>query len=233
MKYPMKPRMHFSLASLAMIAAAHAAVIHVDINGAQTAGTAGNFNGTPATVLGGAGDTWNYVSPGSKTAGNLNALLDAAGNATTVNISWTANHWSYDSSQAIGDYRDLLGDYAYVYSGSGGQASSTWTFSGLTANATYDLVLYAAAGSNGATWTVGGVAKTADNAAVGGTLDDGVEYVRYNNAMADGSGNIAILFQPGPGSQFGEMAGMEIIPEPSAALLGGLGLLGLLRLRRA
>ncbi|MEO5714631.1 MAG: carbohydrate-binding protein [Luteolibacter sp.] len=184
--------------------------VHVDINGGQTAGTAGDFSGTPATVLGAEGETWNTATPGNKTSGTSTGLRNASGATTTLNLGWSANHWSYDNSTAAGSYRDLLGDYAYIYNGSGGQPSSTWTLGGLGANATCSLVIYAATGTSGGKWTVNGTAKEATASTSVASLTEGVNYVRFDNLRASRSGEIVIGFSIRSGSSFGEMAGLEI-----------------------
>jgi hypothetical protein len=184
--------------------------VHVDINGGQVAGTAGNFSGTPATVLGAAGETWNFVTPGNKTAGSSTPLLNATGAESTITLAWTANHWSYDNSTAAANYRDLLGDYAYIYNGSGGQSSATWTFSGLAASGTYNLVIYAANGSAGGRWTVNGVTKEASPTASAASLIEGQNYVRFDGVRASASGQLAIAFAIRSGQSYGEMAGLEL-----------------------
>jgi hypothetical protein len=186
--------------------------VHVDIDGGQNVGTAGDFSGTPATVLGVAGDTWNYVTPGNKTSGSSGALLNATGAVTAITLAWTPNHWSYDIGMAAAAYRDLLGDYAYVYNGSGGQASSTWTFSGLAANATYNLVIYAAcgAGVHGGRWVVNGVTNEATGSSSADTLIQGQQYVRFNGVQTGASGQLSIAFAIRSGQSYGEMAGIEL-----------------------
>lgn len=55
-------------------------------------------------------------------------------------------------------------------------------------------------------------------------------------AVADGSGNINIFIDDAPGNAnrtWYDGVGFQLIPEPSVALLGAIGLLGLLRRRRA
>jgi alpha-N-arabinofuranosidase len=184
--------------------------VHIDINGGQVTGTAGNFSGTPATILGNAGETWNTITPGSKASGTSSGLRNAAGETTTLNLAWTPNHWSYDNSTAAGAYRDLLGDYAYINNGGGGQASSTWIFSGLGANAICNLVIYAATGSAGGRWTVNGVTKETTASTSAGSLTEGVNYACFNNVRASSAGVITIAFAIRAGQSYGEMAALEI-----------------------
>jgi hypothetical protein len=182
--------------------------LHVDINGGQTPGTAGNFSGTPATVLGEAGDVWNTLTPGYQASGGATALLNAAGEPTTMSLSWTPNHWSFDNSTAAAAYQDLLGDYAYVYAG--GQSSATWTISGLAAYATYNLVVYAATGTAGGKWTVNGTTKEAAPSAGAATLTEGNQFVRFGGVRANGYGQLALVLAIRAGQSYGEMAGLEL-----------------------
>lgn len=181
--------------------------IHLDINGGQTPGTAGDFSGTPASVLGIAGETWNHVTPGSKASGSA-SLKNSSGQATTVGITWTPNYYSYDNSTPASNYRDLLGDYAYLHSS--GPSSSTWTFTGLAPYSTYNLVIYAATGTSGGKWIVNGVTKEATPTASAASLNEGQEYVRFENARANGYGEIPIVFAIRSGQSYGEMAAIEI-----------------------
>lgn len=83
-----------------------------------------------------------------------------------------------------------------------------------------------------------------------GSLTEGIEYVKLT-ATADGAGNIFFIWQnvvagqnvatdaaldsTGSSSDYGALNGIQIVsvvPEPSAALLGLLGMAGLLRRRR-
>jgi hypothetical protein len=60
--------------------------------------------------------------------------------------------------------------------------------------------------------------------------------VSLGTAVADGSGNINIFIDDAPGNAnrtWYDGVGFQLIPEPSVALLGAIGLLGLLRRRRA
>lgn len=136
------------------------------------------------------------------------------------------------------------------------------TIFGLDPSKLYDVYLYAqgddftvdfSPGQN-ALFTINGISKqTSWDGVVGGNglLVEGIEYVRYS-VLADAQGEIAFTYAnvvSGPGgnvatdldginSRFAGINGIQIVdlaavvPEPSVVLLGGLGLLGLLRRRK-
>lgn len=77
-----------------------------------------------------------------------------------------------------------------------------------------------------------GLAQDTNPANVAGNFN----YARFNGLMADGSGNITLNFgiSQANANDFA-INGFQLVqqvPEPSSALLGGLGLLALLRRRR-
>jgi PEP-CTERM motif len=136
------------------------------------------------------------------------------------------------------------------------------TIFGLEPARLYDVYLYAqgddftedfSPGQN-ALFTINGISKqTSWDGVVGGNglLVEGIEYVRFS-VLADPSGEIAFSYAnvvsgsggnvvtdlDGVNSRFAGINGIQVVdvaavvPEPSAALLGGIGLLGLLRRRR-
>lgn len=84
-----------------------------------------------------------------------------------------------------------------------------------------------AGGQNGST---GSLSIFFDSSAKPQTLDD---YSGTATFTSNGSGVIDIAVTASTGAEGPRVNGLEIIPEPSTALLGGLGLLALLRRRRA
>ena len=125
---------------------------------------------------------------------------------------------------------------------------------GLSSSKTYDLIVYSdwfwpGAANLPLTQTTGtGLSGTAylNNIAGGGFgtaapltedtafgLADGTEgnWMRLNGLTPDGSGNLGFSMS-GTNAAFNGFQLVEAIPEPSAALLGGLGVLALLRRRR-
>lgn len=181
--------------------------IHVDLNASAPLGTAEDFSGTPATVLGAAGETWNHVTPGVKTSGSA-SLRNSAGETSAATLAWTPNNATWDNSTPVEDFRDLLGDYAYLYTG--GITTSTWTFRGLAPNGTYRLVIYAATGNAGGRWTVNGVTKEALPIPSAVSLVEGQNYLVFDNVRPNGNGELAIGFAIRSGQTYAEMAALQI-----------------------
>jgi hypothetical protein len=159
-------------------------------------------------------------------------------------------------------YQDLMADYVFLSSPTNTQVlSKSGRIFGLDPSKLYDVYLYAqgddftedfSPGQN-ALFTINGLSKQTswDGVAGGnGLLVEGIEYVRYS-VLANAQGEIAFTYAnvvSGPGgnvvtdldgvnSRFAGINGIQIVdvalvPEPSAVLLGGVGLLGMLRRRR-
>ncbi len=91
--------------------------------------------------------------------------------------------------------------------------------------------------NEGATFDFGTGSFTATNTvSVETTYTLNNNYVKIAGLVADGSGNITGTWTAASSGNYSTFNGAQIevtaIPEPSAALLGGLGLLALLRRRR-
>ena len=169
---------------------------------------------------------------------------------------------SAPGQQQLGTWEDLMQDYVYISAPTAAEvASNTGLIFGLEAGKFYDLYLYgqgnnflnAYSEGQNTLFTIGGISKqTSWDGIEGGDglLAAGIEYVKFSaqasptgqisfnwaNVVAGPGGNVATDLD-GHGSRFGVLNGIQIVdvtavPEPAAALLGALGLLGLLRRRR-
>ena len=137
----------------------------------------------------------------------------------------TAGSVSFTSSGAIPSTAQT--DVAYIQSD-----TVSFTFTGLDNSLKYNVELLsrvdAAQARNKTDVTIGGV--TISNI----DPNDGLVYA-FNN-LSPTSGNLTISFSgTGNTTELFHINALQLtaIPEPSAALLGGLGLLALLRRRRA
>lgn len=239
-------------AALALVAApaAQASLINVQFGQNSTQYFPATPAYTGAGVLGAAGDQWNLVLGNFSDSAPRNnlALTDVLGAATSVTLGYTGATGYFDASSSLSpplmgstSYADLLDAFLYT------TGTSTFTFSGLTAGASYDLILYAIANKNGRETrvTVDGVTESVIAAATPG-LVLGSTYAEFTGVIADPSGHIVIAVQ---GGQVGQGSGVEAdvngiqltessiaaIPEPASAplLLAGLTLLGWHRFRRS
>jgi hypothetical protein len=190
-----------------------------------------------AAVIGQAGDTWNQVvSPSSvwesSAAGTYSPLVTTTGAASGVSLTFGAGAVAHGISNA-----EPLDIYKSAFAIKP-NTSATVSLSGLGAGTIVDLYLYSGGytTAEGATFDFGTGAFTATNTVSQDTtytLND--NYVKIAGLVADGSGNITGTWTAATSGNYSTFNGAQIavVPEPSAALLGGLGMLYLLRRRRA
>ncbi len=194
-------------------------------------------------VIGSTGESWNQAT------GTFSNLVDSTGGASSITVGGLSGGQNEGPANSI-----WLGNSNQFSKG----ANQTITISGLATAGVYDIYIYAlshnsgswgqpsnterAAGAFTTTNVSGnGTSQSLDNGITGtgpGTFTAGSNYVRFQSIVADGSGNISIVvdaLDAGANSTRLHVNGLQIVavPEPSAALLGGLGLIGLLRRRRA
>lgn len=195
-----------------------AQLIDVDFN-LNSSATEGGPNPGPtmsgAAVLGSAGDHWNGLDAGNGTAA---PLIYANGTASPVTMTFTSaggyNVQDYGGSTpfATTPYNALMEDYLY-----NGGTPQTVVLSGLTANTTYNLIVYNAADENGAGrttyFTVNGATLASTWNGTNNTLAAGVDYVNFPAALSDGNGNLTITWT-GNGTSEGDLNGFQIEPAP-------------------
>lgn len=212
---------------------ADAATINVDCNHNSPAPASPTFTGSG--VLG--GGTWNAYASGLN---SMNGLVDSTGLTTTVSMSLNGGTWDATDggNTPAGLANDLLRDYRNLNNG-----TMILSLTGLMANTSYSVVLYGAGdqviqGSIFAA-TVGTYSgTTTTTGAQRDTYAEGVNYVQ-GTATTNASGALTFTIAPNTagGNPYSILNGFQIsgpmVPEPSAAVLGMLGGLALLRRRRA
>jgi hypothetical protein len=196
----------------------------------------------------GQGDMWNAIGKDVTAKNLVEANNTAAVNSFSTAITFTQtnnkgqadNQYYHGGGVASGtsSTNNLMNDYHYVVSATAGQYA-TYAFNNLDAG-TYELyayqggTLYSAPKNN--TFTVNGVTKTLAQTSPHSTTvnpsDQGGTWDVWSVTLAS-AGSISIQVGNGNANEV-YVHGFQLaaIPEPSAALLGGLGFLALLRRRR-
>jgi hypothetical protein len=227
--------MHSIAALVATCSLASAAtLISVDLNRDTNSIT---YSG--AAVLAEGLNSWNGIIPGTSVTNKPLSWSDNTSSPVTLSISSISG--TYFSSAATTSAA-LMNDYAYLID-STHQKTSTITISGLPSNSTGTIVLYAAVGAkqgsafsltDASNITFTGQTKDDQTTYNGLTKDD--QYVEFDNVDFGQSGQVTINwgFTSNPTTQYAALNGLQIqiVPEPSTALLVGVGMLGLLTRRR-
>ena len=222
------------LATLALAQAASAVTINYSVEGSPPTAASTLFG--PNGVAAGT-QTWNQSG-----AQSVTGLLDAAGATTLVNLnlavsaSFGVDDWGIPGPLPLLNYstRDFNTDPGNFV---------TMTLSGLTIGDTYDV--WVASGRYATVtggWTTTNTTSTLgtqliDNSALnnpGAVWTQGNNYVFFDDVVVNGSGQLVMTGVSTGGTRL-PFSGFQVVqvPEPSAALLGGLGVLALLRRRRA
>jgi hypothetical protein len=213
--------------------ASNAMLINIDFQpGASTTYTGQGILGT------GSDTNWNAVDFGGAT--NL-TLADSTAGSVNVTTTFNNSFSNLPPSNVNTRTNTLLADRLWIDSPSNA-TPQTITFTGLTANSAYNLVLYN--GFYAQTYSINGQSASTDPIAASSGSNDfpswtsGVEYATLSSVMSDGNGDLVITVTPYDGSNdfsssptdiWATVAGVQIqsVPLPAAVYLFGTGLIGL------
>lgn len=240
------------LGLVATASSASAAVISWNLNDWGDSPTGSASPGTGVVAVGYWNDTWldGFPAPNPMTD-----VRDSTGAATTADVSWTSNSgtWNKGAEAHLGADADgtLNREMLYGYVNGIGAAGASVTVSEIP-YASYDVYVYFGSDDETRTGTVTDGTTTysfdvldgqvaGSNALFAQTVDTGSGNPEANYAVFSGLSSSSLTISThfrnaaGDADDYGGIAAIQIVevPEPSIAFLGGLGLLGLLRRRRA
>ena len=205
-----------------------APVLYVGTGPAPDSGTLWNNVTIP---LAAAGDAGANTIDNPFTASNLNS---STGAATTIDIQLTSGFFrSFNGTVTTSTAVTALQNDRVFGSGVDALSTAILTIQGLNNAYTYDLYLINSGGFT-TRYTIGATSANATGNAYDGTWTDGGEY-RFFSGIAPTSGEIAITLFELNANNAASIAGLqivEIVPEPSAALLSSFALLAFTRRRR-
>lgn len=192
--------------------------------------------------------TTNTLAPGGGAVTSPSDLVSSTNVATGVNLTFSTN-WQANSAGGLASpSSSLLGDFAvgtvtndYMFHNKADSGSAaTITINNLDTSLTYNFKIFATRDNTQTRvtqYTIGATSTTLQTSGTGigngGTNGNNNQFATFTGISPNGSGQITLSLT-GSVTDFAYIGGLQLtaVPEPGAALLGGLGGILLLTKRR-
>lgn len=185
---------------------------------------------------------WNNLTAASGIPASLTNLVTSTGTTTAISLTYTGTssggiagtgaNWGGPYPSALSAIpASALRDGLFLNSG-----SITLTLGGLDPLLTYNFTLYGARGNNGGDSIYTANGQNSATGSITSVFQNSTQVVNLTGIRPNASNAIDLVITGADisSTKGGALNFMQIdaVPEPSTALLGGLGLLALLRRRR-
>ena len=205
----------------------------------------GTFNLAPGTTAGSTAGTeiapqqnWNNALNGNNTTGTITNLISSTGIPSNITATWNGpDSWKASGTGLVGPSGNEQMTYGFIKATGGNlqnpSGNVTVTFSNLVIGSLFDMVIYTATDNGGAlgTFTLNDTANTSTFYNVGlgnvATFTDNSTRRAFTGLTAVNT-SVTLTMSGGGAGLAGVQFSGTAIPEPSSAVLLGLGALGLL-----
>ena len=225
-----------TLASIALLSPmANAALVGLNFQGNGVINlAAGTIAGTTAGTIA-PQQNWNNALNGNNTPGTITNLISSTGTPSDITATWNGpDSWRAGGTAVSGNQQM---SYGFIKANGGSaqipSGNVTVTFSNLVIGSAFDMVIYTATDNVGSlgTFTLTDLANTNASYNIGAgntdTFTDNSTRRAFTGLTAVGT-SVTLTMSGGGAGLAGVQFSGTAVPEPSSAVLLGLGALGLL-----
>ena len=225
-----------TLASIALLSPmANAALVGLNFQGNGVINlAAGTIAGTTAGTIA-PQQNWNNALNGNNTPGTITNLISSTGTPSDITATWNGPDSWRAAGTAVSGNQQM--SYGFIKANGGNtqipSGNVTVTFSNLLSGSLFDMVIYTATDNVGSlgTFTLTDLANTNASYNIGAgntdTFTDNSTRRAFTGLTAVGN-SVTLTMSGGGAGLAGVQFSGTAVPEPSSAVLLGLGALGLL-----